>query len=409
MKRVTMGAVFALSVVCAPLRAQHDPTSFSFYLENDAWVNSDTGYTNGVRLAWTILRYRRGMNLFRDYNLGTTLDRGLSVVGLGGLRLDRLGLIPALQDTVRCTEQPERSKRRRGACTILNLSLAQTMYTPDSLRSTTLQPRDHPYAGFLAVTAGVTTLDSPTARDSNSWIAYTEVSNEILLGVTGHPSYAEDTQSWAHWTVSTASHRPLGWANQLRTAPQIGARTDIEARPKWWEYCLAKRCLGIIDERRRADLTSHTELLAGTYMVRLSQGLIGRIGMDFPDAVGALRIPVTAPRGEGEHRGIEILGQRYWWAAFGDIEQRYVPYNMFIVGGLADGGPDGWRTLRQITPRYDVRELAYGVAAGNSHFTLRGQYAYRTPEYDVVGFARANAYHGIVSLTITVASPAMGQ
>jgi hypothetical protein len=389
----------------ARLEAQRAATSVSLYIENDTFTSSDTGYTNGIRLSWAILRFRPGMRFFTDYNLATAVDGGLAWLGLDRLRLDRLGLIPDMQGDVECDENPERADRAAGACTILTFGIAQTMFTPDSLATTELQARDQPYAGFLYATIGVTTLDSPVQRSPRHWLAFTEVTNVVLIGVTGQAAHAEDTQSLAHWTWATGSHRPLGWNNQLRQAIQVGLITDISARPRRWEYC-RKGCSGIIDERRRLDLTSHTEAVASTHMVRLSQGLTARAGMDFPDVVGALRIPVSAPQGAGPDRGLVILNERYWWYVFGNAEARYVPYNMFLAGGLADGGPHGWRTLREITPRRGVMEVGYGLAVGSSRMSMRGQLAFRTPEYDVIGARRSHGLHGFGSIMLSITSSA---
>jgi lipid A 3-O-deacylase len=386
-----------------PAQAQRDAVSFAIGVENDTFTNSDTGYTNGVRLSWTIQRFRRGMRLFTDYNLATTLDAGLGVIGLDGLRLDRLGFIPDSMANTKCdVDTIERAFRELGACTLLTLGIAQTIYTPDSLATSRPQPRDQPYAGFLYATAGVVTLDSPRARDSTHWLSYTEVSNQVLLGVTGPAALAEQTQSLAHWTLSTGSHRPLGWRNQLRSAVQVGLITDIAVRPQKWEFC-RKGCTGLIDERRWLDFTPHVEAVASTHMVRLSQGITGRLGMDFPDMVGTLRIPATVPQsGRGPRRGIVILGERYWWYVFGNAETRFVPYNMFLAGGIADGGRTGWRTIREITPRRHVMESAYGFAVGSSRMSARGQYAFRTPEYDVDRFRRSHGLHGYGSITLSI-------
>jgi hypothetical protein len=75
---------------------------------------------------------------------------------------------------------------------------------------------------------------------------------------------------------------------------------------------------------------------------------------------------------------------------------------MFIEGGIADGGPNGWRTIRQISPRRNVNEVASGFAFGNSSMTMRAQLAARTAEYDVVGFGRSKGWHGFGSLSFSV-------
>jgi len=71
-----------------------------------------------------------------------------------------------------------------------------------------------------------------------------------------------------------------------------------------------------------------------------------------------------------------------------------VPYNMFIEGGYADGGATGWRSVREISPRRAVQEMAGGFAIGNTKFSASAQLACRTPEYDVIGAKRSQGLHG---------------
>jgi hypothetical protein len=414
-------AACCLTLPVGVAAAQRDATSFGLYIENDAFNNSDTGYTNGIRLAWAINRARPGMRIITDYNIATAVNGllgahlfGVRALTLEALRLDRLGLLPKHINGA-CDSSGERGLRKverkinplngsvatiGGACMILNLGIAQTMYTPDSLASTLVEPRDQPYAGFLFANIGVTTIDSPSATDSSHWLAYSEVSNQVIIGVTGQAAHAEDAQSIAHWTWSSGAHRPLGWRNQLRQSVQVGLISDLQFRPRKAEFC-TKRCNGMDTEGRWLDFTPHVESVIGTHMVRFSEGLTGRIGRRFPDMIGMLRIPVSAPPVRLANKGC-IVCEPFWWYAFGNLENRYVPYNMFIEGGLADGGPTGWRTIRQITARRTVQEMAAGLALGNTRFTARGQLAWRTPEYDVIGAARSKGLHGFGSLLIAV-------
>lgn len=374
------------------VRAQRESRTFTLQIENDAVANSDTGYTNGLRLSWTLVRYRRGMSLFTTYGFPTVLRV---------LRLQRAGVIPDKYQSAAC-DSTRRRARKAGACFMLNLGLGQTMFTPDSLATTLLQSRDQPYAGFLFVNIGVTTIDSPRERGHRA-IVFTQFSNQLVLGVTGGASLAEDTQSLAHWTWSTGSHRPLGWGNQLRQSLQIGLLTDLLFRPPWLEKC-GNRCDGTLNEDRWWDATPHVELVAGTTMVRATGGATVRVGRGFPDAFGAQRIPITIVQ-ETEKRqrsGACIICEPFWGYAFVNGDARYVPYNMFLHGGLADGGPRGWRERREIDPRHHVFERAVGGAFGNSRMMMSGQYVWRTPEYDVRGFNKEDRTHKYVSLGLSI-------
>lgn len=408
--------LFALLLVALPVGAAHaqkDATAFGFFIENDTFhpQKSDTGYTNGIRLAWSINRYRPGMRYFTEYNVAQIFRLPI---------LNKLGLLPKRLDGNGCEFEPERGKRKistyapppprppmptGGACTILNLGVAQVMYTPDSLMSTLVEVHQRPYAGFLWANAGVTTLDSPSTTDPNHWLSFTEISNQFLLGITGQGAHAEDTQSLAHWVWATGAHRPMGWGNQLRQQVQVGTMSDIQFRPRrFFEYCNGPAgCTGLQGEKRWLDFTPHLETILGTHMVRVSEGITARIGARFSDAVGALRIPTTKGTGGGGRKcHIYPVCERFWYYGFANAETRQVPYNMFISGGLADGGPTGWRTIRQIETRHFVHELSTGAAIGNTRFTGRFQLAWRTAEYDVIGRGRTNGWHGYGSLFVAV-------
>jgi hypothetical protein len=282
------------------------------------------------------------------------------------------------------------------------------MFTPDSLAATFLEPRDQPYAGFLFANIGATTIDSPSQR-GHRFIVFTQFSNQLVLGVTGHGSYAEHTQALAHWTWSTGSHRPMGWGNQLRQSPQVVLLTDLQFRPRVLEQC-GNGCTGKLDEDRWWDITPHIELVAGTTMVRATGGGTARVGRGFPDVSGAQRIPATVLRAREKLKRREerdrsapcIICEPFWGYVFVNGDARYVPYNMFLEGGLADGGKAGWRTLRQIDPRHRVFERAVGAAFGNSRMTMTGQYVWRTPEYDVRGDPKAHGQHKYISLGLSI-------
>jgi lipid A 3-O-deacylase len=384
-------AGLALVAATAPAHAQADARSFTFMFENDTFNKSDSSYTNGIRLSWSSMRYSKKLQPFTNSNLVSFLDRAFDVVGADAIRPTALGLIPRATPTRKCQWNSDRANLYGNrACTVATTSLAQLQYTPDTLASTTAVTHSRPYAGFLHATAGVTTLSA----EKTGWIAFSEVSNQLVVGVTGPPSLAEDGQAFAHWTMSTGAHRPLGWDTQLRFAPQVGLINDIVIRPRGWEHCVGDdACDGTVDEQRRADLSLHSELVTATQMLRYSLGTVVRLGHDYPDAVGALRIPVSKGRGSGGS---------FWWYVFGNLEGRYVPYNMFISGGWRDGGVDGWRNVKQITARSLVAESAIGLSFGTRDASGRIEMTSRTPEYDVIGRDRPRFMHGFMTFMLSI-------
>jgi lipid A 3-O-deacylase len=376
--------------------------SFHFYVENDAQTGSDTGYTNGIRLAWT---------------LGSTEPRlrGLAALGLPWL-LTRtpvgkyLGLVPGNHERT-CGPAQVRGDREDGRCHMLLLGVSHLLYTPDSLLDTNVQPQDRPFAGFLYVTIGSSFLDSPRARlDQHSVPVMAQLSNEIIVGVTGGPSFGREIQSLAHWTLATSAERPRGWHNQLGTTVHVALLTQLAFRPRGWEVCRNRRvgCNGGIDERRLFDVTPRLETVFGTQMIRTSGGLVARLGYNFPDQVGVGRIPVTVSdeRGGVSDRDRSLNERLFpgpqWSYLFAALDSRYVPHNAFLTGSWPDGGENGWRNIRQIEPRSRLQETAVGAAFGNKSMSFAGQMVWRTPEYDVRGAAPFSGFHRYLAVQLTI-------
>jgi hypothetical protein len=122
------------------------------------------------------------------------------------------------------------------------------------------------------------------------------------------------------------------------------------------------------------DLTPRAEITGSTTMARASAGLTVRAGHGFPDRLGQ-RIPAT---GKAE------APRSFWWAFFGTVDQRWVPYNAFIEGSYADVGPTSWRALREIAPRRAVNEFGGGLAFGTAAFTVSVQGVNRSLEWDPI-------------------------
>lgn len=358
---------------------------FAFYMENDAFwgkFNQDSGYTNGVRLVWAsadppertawMIRQNPAVWVLRAATFGRAREAS-----------------PAGQSEIQeCHSSLERRKRQAGPCASRSFSLAQTMYTPGDLSSETVVPTERPYAGFLTAAWGVTVLDAPTTRPEDSAkLVFVEASHSLLVGVVGPLASAEETQAMAHWTWAASAVRPRGWDNQLRNALQVGMISDVSFRRGSWEYCKGDTvCTGMVSEGRVWDFTPRSELVLSTHMLRASGGAVARLGYGFPDNVGTLRIPVTAEKDVAvRKRGWNPFYEPHWFYIFLSGDARFVPYNMFIDGGPADVGDDGWRSIRRIDSRPLVGEIATGFAIGNSGMSLRVQLVSRTPEYDVRG------------------------
>lgn len=90
----------------------------------------------------------------------------------------------------------------------MSFSIGQIIQTPDDLTETDLITDDVPYAGVITV--------------KSTWIAYNDNEFrgfEIVFGVLGRPSFAEQSQNAFHNLIDV--NIAEGWDNQLKTEPVI--------------------------------------------------------------------------------------------------------------------------------------------------------------------------------------------
>lgn len=363
-------------VVLTPRVAIAQPSehrSFSVYFENDFLLGgrSDSSYTNGIRLAWDILRYNEKLGrINRVASLEWLAD---ALNGKSAIRPVRNACLPR--------EGREGGTRRCGS---LGLSIAQAMYTPSNIVQTELQVNDRPFAGLLFGSVYLNTLRHRL-----------QSSTELQVGVIGPASGARQAQSFVHWSWSPSSAKPRGWDNQLGNAVQIGLVNTYQYRPAKFEWCRTKfGCNGAYGENRIVDLTPRFEGVLGTHMVRASGGAILRLGYRFPDAVGIARIPTTAAR------VANATGLDPWINVFAAFDQRAVFHNVFITGSSGYTSDERWEQASQITLRRNVSELGFGVAAGIARATIVVQAVRRSAEY-----APGGGSHRFGSITFMLHTP----
>lgn len=136
-------------------------------------------------------------------------------------------------------------------------SLMQIMVTPDNIKATTFLPNDYYYAGALFATHA---LYSYNAKKKYSF------QTELLVGIRGPGSFAEQTQKAVHRLIHY--QEPMGWDNQLKTYPLINLRFDAE-----------KNLLSVNDF---IELNAGSQLRVGSFMDMVSLYPMLRIGKMSP-------------------------------------------------------------------------------------------------------------------------------
>ncbi len=155
-----------------------DFQTFTIYFENDTFFGTDYLYTNGVKLSWT----------------SPDLENYRETSRIGNWTYSLIGRLPFINE-------PE---FRRS----VSLSIGQNMYTPEDTEQSELIKDDRPYAGLTYFGMG---LHGKSNLQMNTW--------ELILGIVGPHSYAEDTQRIIHeWKGNLV---PMGWNNQLGDEPVL--------------------------------------------------------------------------------------------------------------------------------------------------------------------------------------------
>lgn len=150
-----------------------DFQTFTLHFEDDNFFGMDSYYTSGMKLSWS----SPDLENYRD----------TSRIGTWAYCL--IGRLPF-------TNKPELQRS-------VSLAIGQNIYTPEDTESRELIEDDRPYAGLTYVSAG---LHSKNSLQMNTW--------ELVLGIVGPHSYAEDAQKTIHRWVD--NDIPKGWRHQLR-------------------------------------------------------------------------------------------------------------------------------------------------------------------------------------------------
>jgi hypothetical protein len=140
-----------------------------------------------------------------------------------------------------------------------SLSVGQIFQTPDKIEAPEFIPDDVPYAGVL------------TFR--SSWIAFNDTDFrgfEIVVGVLGRPSVAEQTQNLTHKIIG--SHIAEGWDNQLKTEPVINV--NYMRKNKFLQLGKAQSL--------SFDTAISGDIQLGTLITATAIRLEGRLGYNMP-------------------------------------------------------------------------------------------------------------------------------
>ncbi len=191
------------------------------------------------------------------------------------------------------------------------LSLTQNIYTPE-VHTDGAVPGQHPYAGYIAV-GGAYMYKGECVGSSF----------ELQLGMTGKPSFAENSQ----WLVHELGKMEQwdGWAAQIPAEPtiQLTARQDFRLL-----FCETETSSGF-----QTDGMIFTREALGTVAIAGGAGIVLRWGKNLPDSM-----QVTGNHAADYSNGL-LRKSAYnpactSWYVLGSVYGEYVARDLFIDGGV---------------------------------------------------------------------------
>ncbi len=310
--------------------------------ENDLLAGTDRYFTNGERLAWA------------------TPDLPDAGAAPG---------VPSWLQSLARALSPARSPEDRRFASIF---LGQEMYTPIELWRTDPIPGEQSYAGFLYAGLGFHRRDA-AGMDSLT----------LFAGVVGPASLGETMQKLVHKTFGFQP--PLGWANQLRNEPVLGAAFDRKG--KILESVSPDRSGWEVLGHAGGVLSNAVTEAAGGVSIRAGWGLPADFGTSGqrPGFDGAALVPGAVPSEPGAARGIAFH-------AFASLDAHAVLRDISLDG-------NSFRDSLSVEKFPLAADVTAGLASRLGRVTIRFAYTYRTRRF--VG-ERAPFVYGALSVAFAL-------
>lgn len=143
-------------------------------------------------------------------------------------------------------------------------SLGQEMYTPANKTSEIPSADDHPYAGFLYVSAGIGQSTDHVLR-----------AVELQIGIVGPSALGHSFQRDYHKFIGEPY--PSGWGTQVKDQPGINLLSETRIR---------RMLSGSLGEGYASDLIIRGFFSLGTVRTQLSGGAQVRYGINLPKDFG---------------------------------------------------------------------------------------------------------------------------
>ncbi|MDO6564352.1 lipid A deacylase LpxR family protein [Amphritea sp. 1_MG-2023] len=318
--------------------SETNPGTFTFYLENDLFADTDQQYTNGIRFSWTspdLTSYLDDKSLpvwVRRYNRYITAPLGL------------------YDDTPRNQDEIVRN---------LVISLGQLMFTPQDNKRTTVDTDDRPYAGWLYLGMGYH-LKHDQRMDSAI----------MNIGMVGPASMAQEAQNLVHDLRGIEKFE--GWDNQLNN--ELGVQIVYERKYR----TPVKRVKGALEY----DVIWHGGASLGNVATYVNAGGEFRLGWFLPDDFGTSSLRPggnnSAP-GSQDLRTLATTGysreQNFGLHGFIAFDGRWVIRDIFLDGNT-------FSDSHSVNKRNFVADLSIGASMLIDDWKVSYARVFRSQEFD---------------------------
>jgi lipid A 3-O-deacylase len=235
------------------------------------------------------------------------------------------------------------------------VKFGQSIYTPKDYSRTDLILDDRPYAGLLYV--GMSWNRRKHGAQNTTDLLDTR---EIVLGVIGPMSLAEESQNQVH--AARGIDQFLGWRNQLHNEPALQLALDR----KFKRY----RGASMDTPGFSADAIRSVGVRLGNIETSATLGIEGRVGWNLPNDFGTYPIkPGAENRAPALASAVDLSGatqsaqtepvpgkMRSGMHLFSTLEAKYVAHDFSLDGNL-------FRSSHSVTRRPWIAQAGVGISA----------------------------------------------
>lgn len=246
--------------------------------------------------------------------------------------------------------------------TSIYYSIGQDLYTPEDIKASNPDPKDRPYAAFLYVSTGLTSMTGNHIDDL-----------EATIGIVGPWALGEQTQKFVHDALNADD--PSGWDHQLENEPGF-----IVSWQRQWPGAYSVDVDGFTFRA-----APHAGVTLGNVYTYAASGLsLQFTPSKYQWQSTPLRVRPAIP-GNGF---FAVPEDHFAWSLFAGLEGRAMGRNIFLDGNTFENSPS-------VDKKYLVADANAGISFTYGKTQLSYTINWRSKEFDG---QKAPSVFGAISL-----------